>query len=479
MLILKKNSSPKARFFSSLRIPLIICLLACSLLYTLSHLIERSFEQYAMSQNVAELNSIIDSLERELSYYDPDKERNDLIQNILLILASHHQLFVNISGANNKVLYKTRGPNLRQANNNIDMNSIIKHGQNVLWNYNNNTYLIAASQVIAPNQEQFTIIVAANQNIQLDFIERLHNGLLILLTLSCVLILSGTALTLYLTQKPINKLIKKIGQVDSKSLNARIPKDAVPAKYASLVDAFNEMISRMDTVFQRQSNFTADIAHEMRTPITNLTTHTQIALNNARTADEYKEVLYSNLEEFEKLSQIITDMLFLAQADNKQLVPKLTEVNLIDMFTIMFDYYEYLSEDKNVMLKLQGSCPSILGDKLMIGRAVGNLLSNAIRYTPKGETITVTLSQASNKLVKVIVANPGKPIEAKHLPLLFDRFYRTDESRQRNGEGAGIGLAIVKSIVETHQGHILVESDQQSTRFIMTFPIPSKGKKSL
>lgn len=458
--------------------PIIACLLACTLLYVLSYFIERSFEKYVITQNITELSSVIDSLERELSYYDPEAERNDLIQNILLILASHYQLFVNISDDHKNILYKTRGPNLLQMRKNIDVENIIETHGSAIWNYDHHSYRIAASSVTAADQREYTIIVAVSRDLQLEFTERLHNGLLILITISCILVLLGTLLTIYLTQEPINRLIKKIGAFNSKSLNNRIQPSSLPAKYASLVDAFNDMISRMETLFQRQHNFTADLAHEMRTPITNLTTQTQIALNNARTADEYKEILYSNLEEFERLTQIITDMLFLAQADNKQLVPQLVEVDLSNMFAMMFDYYEYLSEEKNIRLKLQGSCPSIQGDKLMIGRAVGNLLSNAIRYTPDNETITITLSQVSNKLVKVVIANPGKKIEARHLPLLFDRFYRPDESRQRNGEGAGIGLAIVKSIVEAHHGRITVESDNESTRFIMTFPIPPKGKKS-
>lgn len=476
MWLLKKNYFSKIRFFYVVKVPLIICLLACLLLYGLSYLIEQSFEKYAISQNIVELNSVIDSIEIELSYYDPVQEHNELIQNILLILASHHQLYVNIIGQNNNMLYKTRGPNLYFASQKIDKNDTNDRRYSGVVNYDNSSYLIALSHVIAINNEKFTIIIATRQDMQLEFIERLHNGLLIL---SCFLILIGTSLTIYFTQKPINQFIKKISLIDSKSLKIHIPRESVPAKYASLVDAFNEMTSRMDAVFQRQHNFTADIAHEMRTPITNLTTQTQIALNNARTVDEYKEILYSNLEEFEKLSQIITDMLFLAQADNKLLIPKLSEINLADMFTTMFDYYEYLSEDKQIKLKLKGSCPQILGDKLMVGRAISNLLSNAIRYTPNGATITVSLSQKYHNSIKVVVENPGQPIDAKHLPLLFERFYRTDESRQRNGEGAGIGLAIVKSIVEAHKGHITVESDEHSTRFIMIFPQILNNQKNL
>lgn len=472
-----KNFNKKNRFLSIIYIPVIACLSACALLYTLSHFIERSFEEYVVSQNIIELHSVIDSIERELSYYSSSEDRNDLIQNILLILASHHRLFVHIVDNKNNILYKTRGPDLLVARKYFNLPEMIAKKSTAIWEHEHYSYRIAASQFSGSNGTTYTIIAAVGRNIQLEFIKRLHNGLLLLIIISCVLILFGTLLTIYFTQKPINKLIKKIESINTKSLDYRIPTSSVPAKYICLVEAFNSVVARMEDIFNHQNNFTADLAHEMRTPITNLTTQTQIALNNARTDEEYREILYSNLEEFERLSQIITNILFLAQAENKQLIPQLTEIDLIDMFTVMFEYFEPLSEDKNIILKLEGNCNHIAGDKLMIRRTIGNLLSNAIRHTPENNIITVTLSQLDNQTVKIIMANPGEKVNARHLPHLFDRFYRTDESRQRNGEGAGIGLAIVKSIVEAHKGRIDVESDDDSTRFIITLPSIHKSKK--
>lgn len=471
MLLTKTKYKNLPPFLTIIRVPIIVCLSICILLYGLSYFIEQSFEKYTIRQNVTELHSVIDSLKREMNYYDPQLERDNLNQNILLILASHHRLFVHIVGENDQILYKTRGPNLQLAHQQIDLSPVINKEKTAIWNYENHSYRIAVAKFSTKSQQVYTITIAVERDFQLESMTRLHHGLIILIFIACLLILPGTFLTVYFTQKPINRLIKKIESVNTKSLNYRIPTSSVPARYISLVKAFNEMLSRMELVFQRQSNFTADIAHEMRTPITNLTTYTQIALNNARTTTEYKEVLYSNLEEFERLSQIITDMLFLAQADNKQLVPQISEIDIVKMFTVIFDYYEILTEEKNIKLVLEGNCSPILGDKLMIGRAFGNLLSNAIKHTPIDKTITVTLSQYSEKIVKIVIANPGDKIPDKHLPYLFDRFYRVDESRHRNGEGAGIGLAIVKSIIETHQGTISVESDNISTRFIIMFPV--------
>ncbi|OCG08917.1 hypothetical protein A9G13_02320 [Gilliamella sp. wkB178] len=458
----------------SFRLPVIICLLTCGLLYCFSCLIERSFEKFSIQQNVTELNSVITSIERELSYYSPDDNRDEFFQNLLLILTGHHHLFVYIIDDGSKILYRTRGPNLAIALTPADLEQIISDHRTAIFSMDKSSYRIAASRMKVDDGKEYTTIVAVGRDLQIEFISRLRYGLGILIAIACVLALIASLITIYFTQKPINRLIKKIERINLKSLNHRIPTSSVPIKYFSLVKAFNNMLNRMEDMFRRQRDFTADIAHEMRTPITNLTTQTQIVLNNARTTEEYREILYSNLEEYEKMSQMISDMLFLAQADNRQLVPNLIDIDLLTMITNLCDYFEPLTDEKHITFNIEGQCSHIQGDKIMLGRAFINILSNAVRYTPKNETITITLSQVTDKRVKVIVSNPGTKIDSKHLPNLFDRFYRVDQSRHRNshesGSGAGIGLAIVKSIIETHKGSIYVESDDQSTRFVINLP---------
>lgn len=458
----------------SFRLPVILCLLTCGLLYCFSYLIETSFEKFSIQQNVTELNSVIVSIERELSYYSPDDNRDEFFQNLLLILTGHHHLFVYIIDDSGKIVYRTRGPNLAIALSPNDFERIINENSTAISNIDKSSYRIAASRIMVDNGSQFTTIVAIGRDLQIEFISRLRSGLGLLIVIACVLALLASLVTIYFTQKPINRLIKKIERINLKSLNYRIPTSSVPTKYVSLVRAFNNMLNRMEDVFHRQRDFTADLAHEMRTPITNLTTQTQIVLSNARSTYEYREILYSNLEEYEKMSQMISDMLFLAQADNRQLVPKLIDIDLHNMITLMCDYFEPLTDEKHISFSIEGECSHIQGDKIMLGRAISNILSNAIRYTPEKEKITITLSQVTEKRVKIIISNPGNKIESKHLPHLFDRFYRVDESRHRSGSetysGAGIGLAIVKSIIETHRGSIYVESDDLSTRFVINLP---------
>ncbi len=139
------------------------------------------------------------------------------------------------------------------------------------------------------------------------------------------------------------------------------------------------MIERIEDVFTRQSNFSADIAHEIRTPITNLITQTEIALSQSRSQKELEDVLYSNLEELTRMAKMVSDMLFLAQADNNQLIPEKKMLNLADEVGKVFDFFEALAEDRGVELRFVGDeCSGCTGDPLMLRRALNNLLSNAL-----------------------------------------------------------------------------------------------------
>ena len=165
---------------------------------------------------------------------------------------------------------------------------------------------------------------------------------------------------------------------------------------------------------------------------------------------------------------MIADMLFLAKADNGLIIPSHEPVDLRQGIEDLFAYYEALAEDQGVALTVQGA-GNVLGDHLMLRRALSNLLSNAIRHTPHGGTVSVSIGTAGSGNVLIAVENPGEPIPAEQLPRIFDRFYRVDPSRQRTSEGAGLGLAITRSIVQSHGGTIRAASGK-TTRFEITLP---------
>jgi two-component system heavy metal sensor histidine kinase CusS len=257
--------------------------------------------------------------------------------------------------------------------------------------------------------------------------------------------------------------------ITASRLDDRLSVDTLPVELVDLADAFNAMLGRLEDSFRRLSEFSSDLAHELRTPISNLLTHTQVALQRSRSTEEYREVLYSNIEEFERLARTISDMLFLAKADNGLIVPRTEVVDLANEVRDLFDYYDALVDERGVRLGLTGE-GTVPGERLMIRRAISNLLSNAVNHTPRGGTISVRIDREDTGGVRVAVENNGETIPSEHLPRLFDRFYRVDPARQRLGEGAGLGLAITKSIVAAHRGFVRAFSADGITRVEMIFP---------
>jgi len=257
--------------------------------------------------------------------------------------------------------------------------------------------------------------------------------------------------------------------MSARSLKERIPLEPVPLELQQLVTSFNAMLARLDDAFVRLSNFSADIAHELRTPLSNLMTHTEVVLTQKRNLEAYEENLYSNLEDLKRMSRMIDDMLFLAKSDNGLIIPEQTRIEFSEVVTKLFEYYHLIADEQGIHLVVTGS-GSVLGDKLMLDRAISNLLSNALRYTPAGKTISVTIKSTASAIT-LIVENPGETIKPEHLDKLFDRFYRVDPARREGSpSNAGIGLAITRSIVESHKGKIWCTSGNGITAFHMEFP---------
>ncbi len=274
---------------------------------------------------------------------------------------------------------------------------------------------------------------------------------------------------------PLQAMRREVETISARRLNARLSASSVPVELADLALTMNEMLSGLEMSFDRLSNFSSDLAHELRTPVSNLLTQTQVTLSRPRTANEYGDILASNSEELERLSRMIADMLFLAKSDNELAIPNREPVDLIEEAKGVIDFYEALADEKDVTLTHSGA-GSVSGDQLMVRRAISNLLSNAIRHTPRGGRISIYVSDAGGD-VRLTVENTGSTITAEHLPKLFDRFYRVDLSRQRQSEGAGLGLAITRSILRAHGGDATARSSQGVTAFVLQFQAPNSAGK--
>jgi two-component system heavy metal sensor histidine kinase CusS len=256
--------------------------------------------------------------------------------------------------------------------------------------------------------------------------------------------------------------------VNANKLDERMPADSVPIEMADLAISLNDMLQRLQNDFRRLSEFSSDLAHELRTPISNLLTQTQVVLAQHRTVEEYRDTLASNAEEFQRLARMVSDMLLLAKAEHGLLLPSTEEIVLQTEVSALLDFYEALAEEKSVTLRCFGE-GRVLGDRLMLRRAVSNLLSNALKYTPAKGQVDIAIESTPAHVV-LRVSNTGEAIAAEHLPRLFDRFYRADKSRTHSeSDGAGLGLAITRAIVEAHGGKVGVQSADGKIVFALEF----------
>ncbi|WP_369990560.1 heavy metal sensor histidine kinase [Pseudomonas xanthosomatis] len=263
--------------------------------------------------------------------------------------------------------------------------------------------------------------------------------------------------------KPLRQMGKVAASVNARSLTTRLPVEQMPEELAELAGTVNAMLQRLDDAFQRLSAFSADIAHELRTPLSNLLTHTQVTLTRPRSLEEYREALHGNLEELQWMAQLVNDMLYLAKADHGLLMPSRQPLALEAEVDALLEYYAPLAEEAGVQLRREGAA-GFEGDRHMLRRALSNLLDNALRFTPAGGEIRVTLGEGPS----ISVANTGPAIAPAQLERLFDRFYRADPARQEgSSEHAGLGLAITRSIVQAHGGRIRAQCSQGWTRFVI------------
>jgi len=239
-------------------------------------------------------------------------------------------------------------------------------------------------------------------------------------------------------------------------LSERLPTRRLPSELAGLVLSFNGALARVEQAYLRLSTFNADVAHELRTPLGNLIGQTQVILSRGRTAAELEEVLQSNLEELERLRAIINDMLFLAQADRGMRADNLVRASIAAEVAKSAEFLDMLREDAGCTLRIEGDAEALI-ERSLFGRAITNLLYNAIQHCDRQSTIVVRID-GTNEGVSITVSNRGIPIAAHHLDRLFDRFYRVDTARTDSGSSHGLGLAIVKAIAVMHGGTVFAHS---------------------
>jgi len=278
--------------------------------------------------------------------------------------------------------------------------------------------------------------------------------------------LAGRALS------PIDGLTRTARRISAEDLSRRLDMRLPDDEVGRLARTFDEMIARLDDAFRRQRQFTADASHELRTPLTAIKGQTEVALQRDRDPAEYRSVLRNVNTEVDRMIRLVSSLLTLARADAHQVPLAKEDISLGALVSDAADQVRSAADNKGVSMRLRnGGETRVTADQDLLLQLILNLLDNAVKHTPSGGSIDVSWSKADGQ-AKVVVSDEGPGIPTEHLPRIFDRFYRVDKARSREGGGVGLGLSICRWIAQAHGGTIQADNAPgQGATFTVHLPI--------
>ncbi len=337
----------------------------------------------------------------------------------------------------------------------------------------------AAAPVGSPPAQTDTIQIAVDVSQEEEFLARYRLWFwAILLGTFAIFPLVGYQIARH-GIRPVEEMAATARRISSTNLRERILPEGYPFELASLAGTFNKMLDRLEESFERISRFSADIAHDLRTPVNNIRGEAEVGLARARTINEYRDVLESCLEESVRLSDLIGNLLFLARAESPLTHLHRERVDVAELLDGVREYYEASAAEGDISLTTTAGTEPVIAelDRTLVQRAVSNLVSNAVAYTPPGGSV-VLATNAEPAAVRIEVTDTGIGIPPEALPKVFDRFFRLDTSRSRTSGGTGLGLAIVQSIMLLHGGKVEIASQPgQGTRVTLRMPVARKMTK--
>lgn len=407
------------------------------------------------------------------------RSAHDVLENEALLrdaLVGHERLHVALLDESGTLLFASSGAAAGE--------SVIKSGQARLTSgpagpslvVEGAPFLSASEQVklADPAQPALWTIVALETTENQVLLRTYLRGLVVTLVAGALLAALAGFLAIRHGLAPVGHIARTAGQISATRLDQRIPLEHTPKELVQLVQGFNAMLERLADSFRRLSEFSSDLAHELRTPLHSLLGHAQVALSRPRSAEEYRTVLETIVEEGERLARTVRDMLFLAQADNASLGLKREPVRLRSELDTILSFFQPLADDRGISLAAEGEA-TVQADRNMVQRAITNLVSNALRHAPAGGAVNARIFSSGGEAC-IEVSNTGTPIPPAIAGRIFDRFYRADPSRSDETGGTGLGLAIVRSIMELHGGRAELDGERQGvTTFRLAFPAAAQA----
>lgn len=329
-------------------------------------------------------------------------------------------------------------------------------------------YLLNAAWAAGGGDDAFMLVqVALDITDEVDLIAnyRLKMGISLVVGL-CLATLFGITMTRKGLQ-PLMQVTEKVERITSTDLNQRTRTEDWPKELDQLTVALDGMLARLENSFDRLQEFSANLAHELRTPLNNLRGEAEVILSRPRSAEEYRQTIESGMEEYERLSRMVSEILFLARPDKEI---ELQEIDARAELEILAEYYCTLGEEKNISLGIHGE-GTLQADPVLFQRAVGNVISNAIQYSPNDSQILIHIDTVRDDILSIAVRDNGIGIPPEEQERVFQRFYRSTSAREYHHHGSGLGLAIVKSIMDLHDGAVHLESEPgKGTTVTLLFP---------
>ncbi len=345
-----------------------------------------------------------------------------------------------------------------------------------LWDAGGERYFLLGSALAAQGtlgDQRPLIQVALDVSREMDVLEDYRTSMAIALLAGAVLSAAAGLWVARRGLRPIQSMTRAVCAVTPDRLQTRVSAGDWPAELKDLASAFDDMLVRLEEAFQRLSTFSADLAHDLRTPLGNCIGEVEVALAKPRDEAEYRRVLESSMEDLGRLARMVDSLLFLARAQSAEARPSCVWIDAAAVTGEVADLFDALAEEGGVSLTTSGT-GQVWADPTLLRRAVSNLLANAIAHTPRDGSVEVRLEAASAGSLRLTVEDTGSGIPPEEVQRLFDRFYRGVSSRIRHPQGLGLGLAIVKSIMDMHGGTVDVASTPgKGTQVSLAFPPPA------
>ncbi|MCC7437985.1 MAG: HAMP domain-containing protein [Armatimonadetes bacterium] len=327
-------------------------------------------------------------------------------------------------------------------------------------------------RIAAARTRSAIIIVAYPRNEVQSILEQLFSTLLLLAPVVLLFSVAGGFFLAKTSLRQVDAITRTAKEITASNLSRRLPVPNTSDEISRLSDTLNDMISRLESSFERTKQFSADASHELRTPLTILTGEMELALRSRKTPTEYQDVISSALQEVLRLSRVVESLLMLSRTDGGKLSLHREPTNLTDMLADLADAASILGGAKSIYITFRANEDlTIDADRPKLYQVFLNLVDNAVKYTPEGGMISLTIHRDKN-VAEVRVRDTGIGISSEHQKKIFDRFYRVDKARSREMGGVGLGLSIVQWTVQAHDGEIRVESEPgQGSTFVVRLPL--------